>query len=516
MKFQTLPGSVFFATTLLIVGLGTSVKAAPIVFDFEASNPLSSPIVSGDVKFFAPTTDQAHGGTKSLKFIEPGAGFFESFTYDVAPTVLQTGTVSVWFYDERGMAAFNPNPLAARCSGSIILEDQNNPSDFVAIEVNELAYGGGRYFGTEGSVDRGTIGDNFDSGATSSVGRAVGWHQVTFTVGATASTLSVDGVAAVDVGGPGGNKTLRLRFMNGSAANGSAPVGTPGLPPGYMPNWVTTAPGTEFARVAARSWIYFDDIAINALTPAVASHTNGFESGEYDTFLIPHPVLIPANDNTRMAGFVNQWEPETTGIAHGGSNVAYFKNNPEAFKSVAFDLSGVPNNGQVSFWFYDARGPEALQTLFGASFMVESGSNPENFLAAEVWNFPYPMSSDPTPGGPNYFLTIRPVPGTSAGFESRVFGDRTIGWHEVVITMTNADSTISIDGFSSGAFKGPGLSDSPKLRLMADSASSGGYSNWRTVDPLAHIYFETVDPYVYYDDITIPTTTAVVTDWSVY
>ena len=516
MKSQSLPRGLFLFATLLTLGLGNSTQAAPVVFDFEGTNPLSSPLVSGDVKFFAPTTDQAHGGTKSLKFIEPGAGFFENFTYDIAPTPLNTGTVSVWFYDQRGMAAFSANPVAAKWSGSIILEDSSNPADFVAIEVSELPYGGGRYYASEGAVDRGVLGDIFDAGVLSTAARSVGWHQVTFNIGATESTVSVDGTTAVEVGGPGGDKTLRLRFMNGSAGNGSAPTGTPGLPPGYQPNWFTTASGTEFAPPAAQSWIYFDDIAINAVTPAVASHTNGFESGEYDTFMIPHPVLIPANDNPRMADFVNQWEPQTTSIAHGGSNVAYFKNNPEPFRSVAFDLSGVPDGGQVSFWFYDARGPEALQTLFGASFMIESGSNPENFLAAEVWNFPYPMSSDPTPGGPNYFLTVRPIPGTSAGFESRVFGNRTIGWHEVVITMNNADSTMAIDGISSGAFKGPGLADSPKLRLMADSASSGGYSNWRTVDPLAHIYFETIDPYVYYDDITIPTTTAGVADWSVY
>ena len=512
-----MPGRLIMAMAAAATLAATApAVAAPIVFDFEASNPLSSPVVSGDVKYFAATTEQARSGSKSLKFVEPGPEFFESFTYDVEPTAMTNGTVSVWFYDERGAAAFSANPVMARWAGSIILEDRNNPADFVAIEVNELPYSGGRYFATEGNVDRGTAGDIFDSGVASTLARSVGWHKVTFTVGPTSSTVDVDGVAAVDVGGPGGDKTLRLRFMCGAAANGSAPVGTPGLPPGYQPNWYLTPAGTEFAPPAAKSWIYFDDIAIEATAPAAASHACGFEVGEYDTFFIPHPVPIPANDNARMRDFVNQWEAQTTGIARTGSNVAYFRNSPAPFRSVAFDLSGVPAGGQASFWFYDARGPEGLQTAFGASFLIESGLNPEEFLSAEVWNFPYPMSSDPTPGGPNYYLCPRPILAPSSGFESRVFGNRTIGWHEVVITMGATESTMTIDGLGSATIKGPGLDKSPKLRLMADSASSGGYSNWRTVDPLMHIYFETLDPYVYYDDITIPTTAASVADWSVY
>jgi hypothetical protein len=490
--------------------------SADTTFDFEGSNPLNSPLVGGDKSYFSATTDQARSGSKSLKFADPGPLPFESFTYDVEPTALTSGTITIWFYDARGMSAFSANPVAAKWGGAILLEDKNNPADFGAVEICELPYGGGRYYATEGSVDRQVAGDKFDSSALLPA-RSVGFHRVTFNVGPAESTITIDGVTTLEVGAPGGDKTLRIRIMCGSPCNGGAPAGTPGLPPGYQANWYLTAPGTSFAPPSTAPWIYYDDIAINATHPSAATATCGFEAGEYDTYAIPHPVPIPANDNPRMANFVNQWAPVTSAtVAHSGANACYYAHPPYAFRSVTFDLSGMPAGSQARLWFYDARGPEALQTTFGGSIIVENGSDPSEFTDVEIWNFPYPASSDPTPGGPNYYLCPRPIPGTSSGFESRVFGNRTVGWHEVAITMENTTSSISVDGLGSGAFVGPGLNKSPRLRLMADSASSGGYANWTTVDPLQHVYFATYDPYVYYDDITIPSNPAGVRDWALF
>lgn len=509
-----------FVRIALVLLFVPAVAHALTIFDFESTDPLNQSLVSGNKANFAVTTEQARSGSQSIKFVDAKLEPFESWTYDL-PFAVTSGTVTVWFYDARGPAAFQPNPIQARWGGSIILEDANNPADFVAVEICDLPYFGGRYYGTEGIVDRKVSPDKFDGPCFPL--RSVGWHRVDFTLGPTETNVFVDGLPATEVAGPGTTtQTLRLRIMHGSASNGSVTGAPPGfLPPGYQPNWFTTA--AAFAEPEDILWVFYDDLSIVANTPAPNTHTMGFEiiSGtpEYDTYAVPFPVPVPANDNVYMNGFVNQWETTTTAAyVRSGVQSASFVRNPHAFRSVAFDLSGQPAGSLVQVWFYDARGPEALMTNYGGSIILESGINNADFTAVEIWNHPYPASGDPTPGGPNYYLTKGQASGTPPNsFDSRVFGNRTVGWHRVDITLGAATSTITVDGIGDPAKAvGPGLNTNPKLRLMADSATAGGYSNWRTVNELQHVYGHiTLAPYVYYDDLVIGGSAAA-RDWALF
>ncbi|MBX7246977.1 MAG: hypothetical protein K1X53_15880 [Candidatus Sumerlaeaceae bacterium] len=503
----------------LCFALATNARAAT-TFDFESTNPLSSALVSGDKSYFGITTEQAKYGSQSIKFVDPGPEYFESWTYDL-PFSLTSGTISLWFYDANGTATLQANPTLAKWGGSIILEDKNSPADFGAVEISELPYGGGRYYGSEGNTDRQTASFIFDSANFPL--RTVGWHKVEFQIGATESIITVDGLASTRVGAPGGNKTLRLRVMDGSAGNGSAPVGTPGLPPGYQPNWyLTTVP---FAPPTRNPWVSYDDLTISAQTPSAQTHTMGFEvsptppAESYDRNAIPFPVPISAYDNIYMKKFVNQWDVTTSAsFVRTGTQAAYYRNPAPSFKSIAFDLSSVTAGNAVTLWFYDTRGPENSQTEFGGTVAIENGTTPSEFLGVEIWNFPYPASGDPTPGGPNYYLTRGSSSGTPVdSFDSRIFGNRTISWHKVVITVNATDSTITVDGIGDATRKGPGLNKNPKLRIMADSATAGGFANYTNVDELGHVYFATRSPYVYYDQVIInDTPSAAVEDWSIY
>jgi hypothetical protein len=496
---------------------------ATVTFDFESTNPLSNSLVSGNRNYFAVTTEQARSGNQSIKFVEGGPEPFESFTYDM-PIAMTSGTVSVWFYDARGLSAFQTNPFAAVYGGSIILEDANNPADFGAIEINELPYGGGRYYGSEGVVDRGVLGNKFDS--ISFPNRSVGWHQVQFHVTPTSSTIFVDGQPAARVGAPGSNSNLRLRIMNGSAGNGSATPFTPGLPPGYQPNWFTTAVPFTSAYSGSSVWVSYDDISFNAELPAVASHTQGFEivSGtpEYDSagfFMGPTP-----NDNPFMRQFVNQWDVTTTNtLVRSGNQAAYFRNAVPAFKSIVFDLSGAQPNTTATVWFYDTRGsnnPTFPIFDMGGAIMIENATDPSDFLAVEIWTATYPTSGDPTPGGPNYYLTRGRPTNPIGSLFSRKFGNRTIGWNRVDIFLTNTTSQISVNGISdsdnSAPVFGPGLNSGLRLRLMADSPTSGGFNNYTSINEVQVNYFQTLAPYVYYDDISLPIPQAGVVDWAIY
>ncbi|MEI7633177.1 MAG: hypothetical protein WCK47_02730 [bacterium] len=507
--------------SFLVIAAHLSVRANPsVTFNFDTDNPLSSPLISGNKQNFGTTTEQSHSTPQSIKYVDPAPEPFESWAYD-APFALTSGSVTIWFYDSRGAAAFNPYPPSAKWGGSVILEDKNSPQDFAAVEISELPYGGGRYYGSEGVVDRQTTGVKFDSASFPS--RSTGWHKIMFEINAAQSLVYVDGQVSSRVGGPGGGQVLRLRVMCGSAGNGSAPPGTPGLPPGYQPNWFLTPPGTAFAPPTAMPWIYYDDLNIAAEQPLATIHTMGFEinSGppppEYvDTNAIPMgPDARDLYDNPYMDDYVNQWDV-TTSVSRTGLRSGYFANHPPAFRSIAFDLAGAANGSEAVVWFYDARGPESLQTKYGGSVMIESSLDRAEFMSMEVWNFPYPASGDPTPGGPNYYLT-QGFKGTYSNFYSRIFGNRTIGWHEVRIGLSDTYSTMTVDGYGDPTKHGPGLDKSPRLRLMADSPTLTGYSNYITANPLTNVFFETLEPYIYYDDVTLPVELpSAVRDWSLY
>lgn len=509
--------------------LAPATAGAAVTFDFESTTaPLASTLVIGDKVNFASTAEQAISGFRSLKFVDGSPLPFDSWTYDL-PQAVTSGTVSVWFYDSRGPSSIVANPQLARWGGSIVLEDKTNPADFVAVEISELPYGGGRYYGTEGTVDRLTTGSTFDSVNLAS--RTVGWHKVSFAISPTRTLVSVDATSSSRVAGPGGAvlsgnlSNLRFRVLTGSASNGGAPVGTPGLPPGYQPNWFLTSTGglPVLAPATNIPWVSMDDLALVGEVPNVFTKTQGFEtpSGtpEYDTVAVPFPVPIPSNNDPLMDGFVNQFDITTSAsFVRTGVQAAYFRNPAHPFRSVAFNLAGAAAGDQITVRFYDAVGPNGDQSRFGGAVILEESAIPANFRAVEVWNFPYPFSGDPTPGGPNYYLT-KGTTGTipADSFDSRVFGNRTIGWHTVVITLGATASTFTVDGIGDITKTGPGLNTAPRLRLMGDSPTAGGFDNYTFADPLGHVYFATKDRYVYYDQIQLPVAApASVTGWALF
>src|SRR5690606_1729029 len=107
----------------------SGVSSAQVLFDFEGADPFASTIISGDKANFAATIEQAHGGTKSLKFAPPALEAYKSFTYDVPMDTFTSGIISVWFYDAKGPAGSGHGNTST--GGAIILEDKDNPADFV-------------------------------------------------------------------------------------------------------------------------------------------------------------------------------------------------------------------------------------------------------------------------------------------------------------------------------------------------------------------------------------------------
>ena len=497
----------FLSTALISLCFAGAIApvSADVAFDFENPNPLNSSIVSGNKVNFATTGEQTHGGSKAIKFVDPAPEPFESWTYS-APFNITSGTITVWVYDSRGASAFQANPSFAKWGGSVILEDAANQSDFGAVEISELPYGPTRYYATEGATDRGVLGDKFDSNSLPT--RSVGFHKVEFQVGVTDTIVTVDGVAADEALAPGGaGRTLRLRIMADSATVGG------------FNNWATTT--TLQSLGTAQEWLFYDDIVFDAQLPAVATHSMGFEApggnAEYDTagsFMGPAPF-----DNTNMAGFVNQWDISTSAATvHSGDNSASFTNPAAKFKSIAFDVSAATPGTTATVYFYDTEGTSTAFDKMGGSIIIENGSNPSEFMAVEIWNAPYPQlpTPDPTPGGANYYLTK-----SGSALASRKFGNRGIGWHKVEIGLYATHSVIYVDGVvdsqGTGIVQGPGLDKSPRIRLMGDSASSGGFDNYTTVGELQTTYLQTRDPYVYYDDITLPIPgPSCVTDWALF
>lgn len=506
-------GRQLIPATAAVLAMSAAVASAQAVFTFESSSTFEStpPVaVTGDTQYFVRSTAQSQGtGANSLRFDYTTPPGFTSFTYDL-PIALTEGTISVWFYDAVGAAgAVFPPAGTPEWGGSIILEDANNPADFGAVEISNLGYGGPAYYGTEGTVDRLAINDRFDSSGSLGV-RSVGWHQVTFTVGATSSTISVNGGTSTEVGAPGGDKTLRLRFMIGSASNG-----------GFGPqekNWFLAGTPSGSWNVRTTPWVFYDDLSFTATAPAAASASIGFETGQVDSPAVF--MASPKVDVPEMRGFVPAWGVNTNAsFVRTGTQSIYFDNNILPFRNIAFDLSNA-TPGIATIWFYDTEGPtlpaNQLLAKVGGSIIMESGLNPNNFLAVEVNTWEYPVSGDPTPGAPNYYLTN----GTAGGFNSRYFGNRQVGWNRVDIHLEATRSRFVVNGVENsngaGIVYGPGLDTNPTLRIMADSASSGGFSNWRTIDELDTLYMQTNDPYVYYDNISLPVAPTNAQDWTMY
>ena len=72
-----------------------------------------------------------------------------------------------------------------------------------------------------------------------------------------------------------------------------------------------------------------------------------------------------------------------------------------------------------------------------------------------------------------------------------------------------------MDGIGDPTKLGPGLNTSPKLRLMGDSATSGGFANWVGLSEIGGNYVASTAPYVYYDDLFIPVVLSA-RNWALY
>jgi len=425
--------------------------------------------------------------------VDPGVQSFESFTYADA-TDMTSGTITVWFYDTDGFAAVG-NPFAAQWGLSILLEDADNPADFGAVEICDLPYSSG-YYASEGVGDRLKPNDRFYSGLPGP--RAIGWHRVDFEISETISRIRVDGVLADEVAAPGGEKNLRLRIMADSATAGG------------FGNWFTHPDG-EDSWPAQPGLVLVDDIEFSAVLPNAQTRRLDFEVDneipDYDTigeFMGPE-----AHNVTEMLGFVHLFET-TDAQAHSGANAARFAGGFKPLRKVEFDLDDEVDEKTVLVNFYDLLGPNDDFDKVGGSIIVQSGTNPNHWIALEVWNAEYPF------GGPvpNYYLTARPSP-YGSGFFSGYFGDRSVGWHELKIELTADGSRMVLDGVENaagdGVIEGPGLDDDPRLIIMADSASLGGFSSWTDsamwTDPLSPeldvLTLEKAADYLYFDDIDL-------------
>ncbi len=477
-----------------------SPLTAQMLFDFEEVDQLAgNSEVSGDLDFWTESTDQALSGTQSLVVNPSAQQSFRSLSYNV-PFPLEEGTISVWFYDTVGQGAGT-----FTWGGSIILEDADNPADFVAVEINDLPYAGAPgalpYHATEGVVDRGITGDSYD--ANSLAVRSVGWHEVVFEVGPTTTTVTVDGVGPADeVEGPGGaGRDLRLRIMGDSAKAGG------------FGNWTSSPSGFPSPPRLA----YYDSVTFSSTAPTSQTVTldfeddDGFGNPEYDTvgeFMGP-----AAYDEPNMRGFVNNFAA-TTDQAYSGNNSITFDPGDPAFQSIVIDLS-TASPGTITIPFYDALGQNQGFDKIGASFIIEDGSDPSVFIAAEVWNAPYPFAA----ADKTYYFVERPIPGGARdGFYSGYFGPRAVGWQTLEIELTDTYSRMTINGVGADSdnantvYDGPGLDANPKLRIMADSPTMGGFNNWTDssnwTDPetpeLDTLYLGKTETYLYLDDVSLP------------
>jgi hypothetical protein len=479
MKFQ----SIHAAAALLLA----SAAPAQIVFDFETAGQFAAnSAVSGDIAFFTETTAQALTGSYSLAFNPSAKKPFQSFTYD-DPTDMESGTITVWFYDTLGPAA----PLY-QWGMSILLENANDPSDFGAVEVVRTP-GLGRYCGSEGSVDRLINPDRFDSNNFPI--RTVGWQRVDFDVTPTITTVRVNGVASTEIAAPGSNAgPLRLRIMADSATAGG------------FSNWTAATSGYP----ALPGAVYIDDIRFERTAPTAAAFDFGFETSDS----IDTPAVFmgpPANNNPDKRGFFHTFEV-TTAQARTGTRSAAFADNVPAFLNVEIDLSSA-TPGTITIPFYDSFGANTAFDKIGAAIMIEHGANPANFMALEIWNAPY-AGGEPTP---TYYLTARPIP-FGTGFYSRYFGPRSVGWQTLTIDLQPTYTRFTVNGIGANRadgnaiYDGPGLNTNPKLRIMADSPSLGGFMSWKNntgwTDPgspeLNALYLDVATPYVFFDNISLP------------
>lgn len=490
-----------------ILTLAASTALAQTTFTFETPGQLTgSALVSGDENNFIQTTEQAQGGTQSIRFDYTTPDAYQNWTYDI-PFALQDGTISVWFYDSLG-----GNTDFNKFGGSIILEDKDDPSEFLAVEIWNGPYpgtdfngGAKNYYLTRGfSAAASTFRSNYFGD------RSIGWHEVVFTISPTQSTASVDGVSNMNgtsaTFGPGSNDNLRLRFMAWSASDGG------------FSNWSRdSSPTTGFTNTSA--YVTYDDLTITATTPAAATRTEGFEiETGVATYDSPTIFMGPTGfNNPFMTALVPQWNPATAApfVRTGAQAIAYTNEDP-VLKSLKFDLTSA-TPGEITFSFYDLLGPNVDFDKVGGAIMIQDISDPTRWVAAEIWNATYP-SAEPVK---NYYAT-RATGGATTTFRSAYYGDRAVGWQDVRIVLTATESRILINNqenvSGAGLLTGPGLNDGIQLVLMADSPSCGGFTNYAhpSNSELNYLYLTKTAPYLYFDNFSLPVAPASVSDWSAF
>lgn len=523
----------FWLASMLSAGLVTisGLSQAQVVFDFEGTNPLNSSLVTGDKANFGVTVEQAHGGSKSLKFAPPALEPYKSFTYDIPMDDFTSGIISVWFYDTRG-AANTGFADTHKVGGAIILEDKNDLQNFVAVEVADAPYpvvGGGpfgpifspAYYGTEG-IDS-LISGAFDSGLAK---RTIGFHKVEFHVSAAETRLFVDGIQSTKVAGPGSSTAeLRLRIMNDSPSELSQVAGEDWTVSPHSESWGTT-----------ETWVFYDDIQFLRELPSFASDSHGFEKtpgGDptYDAYGVATGNAVPPPfDNPNMNGFINYWDVTTSAaVVRSGSQAAYFVNSTPRLQTLSFDLTGVQPETTATVWFYDVLGGTQTTMDKAFSIFVEDVNDPGKFLAVEIDNMPYPYSG----GGPRYYC-LEGTPGNPfdtdlendpyTDFWSGAFPVRSTGWHRVDFVFRPTNTTVYVDGQIghrnniNNIAVGPGLDKTLRLRIMADTVGQGAYGNYTSaINELSGVTWSTRNPYVYVDDITLPLPPgSSVGDWQMY
>jgi hypothetical protein len=451
-------------------------------------------------------------GTQSISFKDNTPEPYESWTYDI-PAGLQTGKVELWFRSDLDTITTVPSTWG----GAFLIEDANNRADFGAVEISTNQFGPFvKWWATEGVGDRLVANDRFDSNSLPN--RNNTWNKVTFDISTTATLIAVNDVYADEVAAPGSNggtRTLRFRHVAGSPING-----------GVISNYITTPTATLPTRALPRA-VFVDDFSVQQILPTPLTKGIGFELtgvapnqvADYDFPAIQS--VAPKNDVVEQSGFVNKFV-QTTGANQFRTGTGGYTFDPGAkrLRKIEFDLSSVPpSGGVITLSFYDTLGQNTARDKFGGSVLIQSGTNPTEWIGAEIWNFNFPFG-----GGPYNYYSTRSTGATTANFSSGYYGPRSIGWQTIAIDLSSTSSKIRVNGQENrnnlGLRTGPGLTTNPKLVILADSASQGGSKNFVGIDELEQVYefngTSVTFPYVYYDNLVIPAPLAGVSNWAIY
>lgn len=226
---------------------------------------VDNPLMRGFHNAFETTTDS--------QYVRVGdqAGYFagnepplKNIAFDLSGA--SEGTISVRFHDALGQ-----NSDFDKIGGAIILEDADDPAEFIALEVWNAPYP----FGAAGAYGYYFVARPIPAGSgfysRYFPARSTGWHELTIELGATGSTMQLDGVGADAANGdavyqgPGLDRNLRLRIMADSPTMGGSK------------NWQDTTTWTKddvpdldiLDLEKGAGYLHFDDITLPIATTRV-------------------------------------------------------------------------------------------------------------------------------------------------------------------------------------------------------------------------------------------------------